>query len=87
MLIRSLAVRPDCRKSGIAAALVDGSLEMARASGAWEAYLLTNTADRYMQRWGFDKVDRGQIPADLLKRSELDSACCPGSSTCMKLEL
>ncbi len=87
VLLRSLAVRPDCRKSGIAAELVERSLEMARETGAREAYLLTSTADKYMQRWGFQYIERSRIPADLLKRSDLEAACCPVSSSCMKLEL
>ncbi|MCL6635167.1 MAG: arsenic resistance N-acetyltransferase ArsN2 [Peptococcaceae bacterium] len=86
VLLRSLAVRPDHRNSGVAAALMNRALETARQAGAREAYLLTNTAERYMRRLGFVTIDRSRVPAGLLRQSALDRAC-PASCTCMKLEL
>ncbi|MFZ5631776.1 MAG: arsenic resistance N-acetyltransferase ArsN2 [Bacillota bacterium] len=86
VLLRSLAVRADRRKSGIAAALVNQALQQSRETGGEEVYLLTNTAEKYMQRWGFAEIDRSRIPARLLQNSALNSAC-PSCSTCMKLDL
>ncbi|MCL6611732.1 MAG: arsenite methyltransferase [Peptococcaceae bacterium] len=84
-LLRSLAVRPDRRRSGIAAALVDRMLETARKAGVTQVYLITGTAEKYMERWGFAKIDRGLIPARLLHKSALDGSCRCG--ICMKLDL
>ena len=86
VLLRSLAVSPDRRNSRIASALVDQCLGQTRRSGCKEAYLITGTAEKFMQRWGFVKIDRSQLPETLLKASGLDGAC-PSCSTCMKLNL
>lgn len=85
VLLRSLAVSVDQRKSGIATALVNKALETAIQSGGNTAYLLTNTAATYMARWGFTKIDRSEIPGSLLQKSALNCACY--DSTCMKLDL
>lgn len=86
VLLRSLAVSMDWRKSGIGAALVKRALQYVREGEGKSIYLLTNTAEKYMEHWGFSKIERSQIPAPLLKNSALDNAC-PSNSTCMKLEL
>ncbi|MCL6477003.1 MAG: arsenite methyltransferase [Peptococcaceae bacterium] len=86
VMLRSLAVHPECRKSGIAAALVNQALDQARRDGAKDAYLLTNTAEKYMQRWGFAKIDRSEVPPALLQNSAL-AAACSSRCTCMKLDL
>lgn len=86
VMLRSLAVHPECRKAGIAAALVGKALEKARETGSREAYLLTNTAEKYMQRQGFAKIDRSQIPPALLQNSALKEACCSCGAS-MKLDL
>lgn len=86
VLLRSLAVSHDRRNSGIASALVDQCLDQIRQSGCKEAYLITGTAEKFMQRWGFVKIYRSQIPEALLRHSGLDCAC-PSCSTCMKLTL
>lgn len=85
-LLRSLAVHPGWRKSGIAAALVDNCLKNARESGIREVYLLTGTAEKYMERRGFTRIERSAIPAGLLGNSALEDAC-PSCSTCMKIGL
>ncbi|MCL6561090.1 MAG: arsenic resistance N-acetyltransferase ArsN2, partial [Firmicutes bacterium] len=86
VMLRSLAVSADRRKSGIAAALVERALRQVREAGCKEVYLMTNTAEKYLQRWGFTKIERNQIPSRLLQNSALDGAC-PSWSTCMKLDL
>ncbi|HWR41997.1 arsenic resistance N-acetyltransferase ArsN2 [Sporomusa sp.] len=85
-LLRSLAVTPGSRKQGIAAELVTTALGKARSSGVQEIYLLTETAERFLQRFGFVRIVRSQIPDSLIGASALNSAC-PECSTCMKLEL
>ena len=85
-LLRSLAVTPVSRKQGIAAQLITTALSKAQSSGVQEMYLLTETAEKYLSRFGFVKVLRSEIPNSLLNESELISACL-GCSTCMRLEL
>lgn len=86
VLLRSLTVASDLRKSGIATALVNQALDLARNRGGQGAYLLTNTAEKFMVRWGFARIERQQIPGDLLQQSAL-SKVCTASSICMKLVL
>lgn len=85
-LLRSLAVSGDWRKRGLGSTLITQALEMARQRGAITAYLLTNTAEQFVTRWGFTPIDRKEIPANLLKNSAL-AAACPTSSTCMQKSL
>ncbi|WP_207650066.1 GNAT family N-acetyltransferase [Desulforamulus ferrireducens] len=86
VLLRSLTVATDLRKSGIATALVNEALDLARSRGGQGAYLLTNTAEKFMARWGFARIERQQIPGDLLQQSALNTACS-ACSICMKLVL
>ncbi|SMC45041.1 arsenic resistance N-acetyltransferase ArsN2 [Sporomusa malonica] len=84
-LLRSLAVASSSRKQGIAAQLVTTALSKARSSGIKEVYLLTETAEKYLKQFGFNKVSRAEVPASLLNDSALNSIC-PACSTCMRLE-
>jgi len=86
VMLRSMAISQELRKRGIGAALFNRCLEIARAAGMEDAYLLTNTAEKFVARWGFHKIERSEIPADLMQSSALNNFC-PESSICMKLEL
>ncbi len=86
VMLRSLAVSTNRRKSGIASALVDRALEEVRKAGGNRVYLLTNTAEGFMKRRGFRIIKRSEIPGVLLEKSALHSTC-PSSSNCMQLEL
>jgi N-acetylglutamate synthase-like GNAT family acetyltransferase/SAM-dependent methyltransferase len=85
-MLRSMAICQELRKRGIGAALFNRCLEIARAAGIEDAYLLTNTAEKFVARWGFQKIQRTEIPADLMQSSALNNFC-PTSSICMKLKL
>lgn len=85
-LLRSLAVGPQFKKCGIAKELMEYVLHVLHEQGFHEIYLLTNTAAKYLSRYGFMQIDRGQIPADILAESAL-GCICPNSSTCMHLKL
>jgi len=82
-LLRSLAVACDQRKRGLGNALFNQALDQARQAGAMTAYLLTNTAQQFVARWGFTPISRSDIPARLLKASALATAC-PDSSACLQ---
>jgi SAM-dependent methyltransferase/N-acetylglutamate synthase-like GNAT family acetyltransferase len=85
-LLRSFAVEPKVRKTGIANALIEYVLQDVKSAGFVNAYLLTDTAEGYMIKRGFGKIERSQIPGDVLASSALGSTC-PASSTCMLLRL
>lgn len=82
-LLRSLAVAGNQRKRGLGSALFTQALDQARQAGATTAYLLTNTAEQFVARWGFTHISRSDIPAGLLTASALATAC-PASSACLK---
>src|SRR5262245_37108665 len=85
-LLRSVAVAPDWRGSGIGRTLVDRVLDEGRADGVREVYLLTNTAEHYFPRFGFVQVDRDAVPAGVGTSVEFREAC-PASATVMRKSL
>jgi len=86
VMLRSMAISQELRKRGIGAALFNRCLEIARAAGSKDAYLLTNTAEKFVTCWGFHKIQRSEIPDDLMQSSTLNNFCS-ASSICMKLKL
>lgn len=83
-LLRSMAVNPAFRKSGIAKELVQCAIRLLHAEGIFELYLLTATAEEYARKFGFVTIPRSEMPAIILERSLLGCAC-PATSACMKL--
>jgi putative acetyltransferase len=61
-----MAVRPDFRGRGLSNLLIQQALDTAKAQGANNVYLLTNTklvaAVRLYQKFGFSVTQRGQHP-------------------------
>jgi amino-acid N-acetyltransferase len=82
-LLRSVAVAPEWRGSGIGRTLVDRVLEEGRAAGVRDVYLLTTTAEHYFPRHGFACVDRETVPAALRTSAEFTGAC-PASAVVMR---
>ncbi len=85
-LLRSVAVLPEWRGSGVGRALVEQVLEAARESGARDIYLLTTTAEHYFPRFGFACITREQVPNALNESVEFRSAC-PASALTMHMRL
>ena len=81
-LLRSVAVVPEWRGTGIGRTLVDRVLEDGRAAGVREVYLLTTTAEHYFPRLGFACVDRETVPAAVRASAEFTGAC-PASAVVM----
>lgn len=82
-LLRSVAVAPEWRGSGIGRALVNRVLEDGIAGGITEVYLLTMTAEHYFPRLGFKCVDRESVPAAVRESVEFRGAC-PASAAAMR---
>lgn len=85
-LLRSVAVHPAWRGTGLGRALVERALESAREAGAREAYLLTLTAERWFPRLGFRAITRADVPAGVLTSGEFQGAC-PASAVVMHRSL
>lgn len=82
-LLRSVAVEPQHQGRQIAAQLVERLLETAQADGLADVYLITTTADRYFERYGFLPVDRQGVP-EAIQQTQQFSALCPSSAIVMK---
>lgn len=85
-LLRSVAVRPEWRSRGVGRALVTRAISDAEARGIRALYLLTTTAEHYFPSFGFRKIERADVPADVRKTEEFTSAC-PASATVMSRAL
>lgn len=83
-LIRSVAVKPEHRGSGIGRRLVRQLLDRLASRGLREFYLLTTTAEEYFKKRGFKTIDRDEVHPQLLSSREFQDAC-PESAVCMRL--
>ena len=81
-LLRSVAVRPEWRGTGLGRTLVERALESAAEAGARQAYLLTLTAEAWFPRLGFTTIGRDHVPASVRESGEFREAC-PASATVM----
>jgi amino-acid N-acetyltransferase len=81
-LLRSVAVDPAWRGSGLGRLLTERALEEAQGAGARDVYLLTTTAERYFPRLGFACVAREAAPPALAASAEFRGAC-PASAVLM----
>ena len=85
-LLRSVAVAPEWRSRGLGRALVSRVVSDAEARGIHALYLLTTTAEHYFPSFGFDKIAREEVPADVRETTEFRSAY-PASATVMRRSL
>jgi amino-acid N-acetyltransferase len=81
-LLRSVAVLPDWRSHGLGRALVTRVISDAEARGIRALYLLTTTAEHYFPTFGFERIARSEVPADIQETAEFQTAC-PASATVM----
>ena len=81
-LLRSVAVADGWRSRGVGRALVERVIAEAEARRIHALYLLTTTAERYFPSFGFRKVARDDVPADIRETAEFRGAC-PASATVM----
>jgi amino-acid N-acetyltransferase len=84
--LRSVAVHEPARGHGLGRALVDRALADARAAGAHEAWLLTETAEPFFASLGWSRAERGDAPAAVAASVEFVSAC-PSSAVAMRRAL
>ena len=81
-LLRSVAVDPAWRQHGLGHALVRRVVCEAESRGLDAVYLLTMTAEHYFPRFGFERIDRDTVPAEIAATLEFRSAC-PASAVAM----
>jgi amino-acid N-acetyltransferase len=81
-LLRSLAVAPAARGSGLAGLLLETAERTARAAGLEDLVLLTETADAFFLRHGYRPLARTDAPRAVQASSEFRSLC-PASARCL----
>ncbi len=81
-LLRSLVVVPDRRGQGLGARLTEYLLERARTRQFEAVYLLTESADSYFPRHGFEVVARAEVPPAVAATRQFASLC-PDSAACL----
>ena len=82
-LLRSVAVDPSYRSTGLGRRLVTRLLTDADARRVPAAYLLTTTAAEWFPRFGFAVVSRDEVP-DAVRASHEFREACPASATVMR---
>jgi amino-acid N-acetyltransferase len=85
-LLRSAVVEPSAQGTGLGQRLVRELLAHATARGVREIYLLTTTAEHFFPRFGFERIDRREVPAVVQASVEFREAC-PASATVMRARL
>ena len=83
-VLRSVAVAPAARGTGLGVALTADRLVEARRQGVDAVYLLTTTAADFYRRFGFAPFSRADVPAEVAASPEFASVC-PSSATCLRL--
>ena len=80
-LLRSLAVAPDARGSGLGTRLVEAAEARARDLDLRSLTLLTTTAAPFFEGRGYRRMDRAEAPEAVRPSSEF-TATCPASAVC-----
>jgi amino-acid N-acetyltransferase len=83
VLLRSLVVDERVRGLGIGGRLVDDRLAAAAAEGARDVYLLTETAEAFFARLGFERIGRDEAAVGVQQSEEFVSLC-PVSAAVMR---
>lgn len=81
-LLRSLAVAPSHRGTGLGRELVRRAEAWCAASGVTAVYLLTNTAEGFFARLGYERLPRGEAPPFIRSTREF-AGICPASAAFM----
>ena len=85
-LLRSVAITPHCQGHHLGHDLTTAAIELARAMGVPAIYLLTTTAERYFPKFGFERIQRSDVPPSVQASVEFASAC-PVSAVVMRKAL
>jgi amino-acid N-acetyltransferase len=81
-LLRSLAVAPGRRGTGLGSRLVAHAERHAQDQGVKSLYLLTTTAEAFFLRLGYARIPREEAPAAIKSTKEF-AGICPVSSAFM----
>jgi amino-acid N-acetyltransferase len=85
-LLRSVAVVPEARGTGLGVEIVRQALRLASLSGAGTVYLLTTSARGFFERFGFRPALRAEIEAKFPDSAETspDGACTTAEAMALR---
>ena len=75
-----------CSAAAWAGELTEAAIALARDRRLPVLYLLTTTAEAYFPRFGFERIERDEVPAGVQASVEFTSVC-PASATAMRKPL
>jgi len=85
-LLRSVAVDAEYRGAELGSDLTRAALDLAERRRVPAVYLLTTTAERFFPRFGFEVVDRADVPQGVQQSAEFSYAC-PSTALVMRKRL
>jgi amino-acid N-acetyltransferase len=80
--LRSLAVKEDFKNRSFGKKLVKYLLEHCASENLRELYLMTTSAEKYFEKFGFAKVERENAPEEI-KQSRQFRDLCPSTAVVM----
>jgi amino-acid N-acetyltransferase len=81
-LLRSLAINKDNRNKGFGKELCSALISKAKKMNVNSIYLLTETAEGFFSKEGFQKIKRESVPTSI-KQTQEYSTLCPKDAVCM----
>jgi 4-nitrophenyl phosphatase len=85
-LLRSVAVAPEHRGTGIGILVVAAALRQVARTGIRDVYLVTTDAERFFGRCDFRAIQREELPDEIASHRQITREC-PTSAPVMKLTL
>ena len=85
-LLRSVAVKKEAAGKGIGSSLVDLTIKQSLKKGTKELFLLTETAEGFFKKKGFEVIGREEVPKSVKKSREF-SELCPSTAICMRMKI
>jgi amino-acid N-acetyltransferase len=74
-LLRSLAVEPSMHSRGLGGRLLELIESRAREEGIENLYLLTTSAAGFFNLFGYQKIERSDVPRSLQEKPQFTSLC------------
>lgn len=85
-LLRPVVVDGSVQSQGLGVRLTEAALALARTRRAPTVFLLTTTTDGFFPRFGFERINRDDVPKSVQQSVEFQSAC-PASAIVMRKSL
>jgi amino-acid N-acetyltransferase len=82
-LLRSVAVPTAFQGAGLGRQLTEAAIALAGRMAVPAVFLLTTTAAAYFPKFGFERIERAQVPLSVQRSVEFTSAC-PSSAIVMR---